>query len=259
VAAADMTTKVYVAKYVADPARWEPRNVGVLVDQGDKRAARFLGEDPSGKVDGNKVRHAVGAPADVYRSWIKHWRKALVDGDGDPDRADQRRDIDTFFIQQAGEVLVEAASRSLDQVVEAYFRRLVHQEDPRDLELRAAVEKVLSLAALTDKLDFERDVEVKAEPGKTNEIQETFRFDYGRRNGHLIVGQRVPLQIDAFVHDALYRYGRLPGDVRPVSFVQGFENEAKKPAVRNLEVWSTVVDVSAPDAAEDVVRAFEPA
>jgi hypothetical protein len=249
-----MTTRVYVAKYVPDPARWEPRNVGVIVVDGTERAARFLAEEPTGKIEGRQVRYAVGAPAEVYREWVHYWRRVVIREGTDPAEL-STSDASTFFVHEAGEILADTEPRPIDVMVSDYFKRLVAHEDRQEVELKEAVEQLLRATKLDETL--QRDVEVSGRPANTRERPERFRFEYGRRNGHLIVGHRVPLQMDAFVHDALYRYGRLPSDVVPVSFVQGFDREGDKPAVRNLEVWSTVVDVLSADAPAEVERAFE--
>lgn len=250
-----MTTKIYLAKYVSDPARWEPRNVGVVIDDGTTRRARFLAEDDRGKIEGYRVRYAVGAPTEVYREWVSYWRRVLL-----ADGADPLGFTDTaggFFIQEAGEVFAEEEARPIDAVTAEYFARLVSRDDETELALRDAVEQLVDVASLAAAPGFSRDVEVKARQAKAGETPEVLRFEYGRQNGSLIVGHRVPLQIEAFVHDALYRYARLPESVRPVTFVQGFADESAKPAVRNLEVWSTVVDVADPDASSDLARAFD--
>lgn len=251
-----MTARIFLAKYVPDAARWEPRNVGVIVDVDGVRKARFLAEDAGGNIDGYRARWAVGAPIEVYREWVRFWRREIVERGEDPLSPDDRGP-QTFFVDQAGQVLAESEPRTVDLMVDEYFGRLVHQEAQGEVELREAVESLIAATEIERRSAFKRDVTVEAEKARGAEVAERFRFPYAVQNGHLIVGHRIPLQIDAFVHDALFRFSRLPTGVEAVSFVNGFHREAHKPPVKNLEVYSRVVDVSEPTAASDLERAFE--
>ncbi len=74
-----MTTRVLLAKYIRDPRRWEPVNVGVIVVRGDEARARFVGEREAGGVDGRTTRHIVG-DTEVFAEWVRYWRGALAAG-----------------------------------------------------------------------------------------------------------------------------------------------------------------------------------
>jgi hypothetical protein len=64
--------RFYIAQYVSDPLRQEPRNVGVFAAHGSRITAKFYGEAASGAPDGRKLR---GFPRpDVYRQWVEYWR-----------------------------------------------------------------------------------------------------------------------------------------------------------------------------------------
>lgn len=71
----------WIAQYVEDLFRNEPRNVGVIVRAGDQLAARFLGEGEDQTIDGRKLK--VFAYADVYRQWVKYWRTEIARNDTD--------------------------------------------------------------------------------------------------------------------------------------------------------------------------------
>ena len=70
-----MSARYWVAKYISDVFRDEPRNVGVFVQIGDVISARFLGETDPGIVDRRKLK-SVSYP-DVYHQWVTYWRKQI--------------------------------------------------------------------------------------------------------------------------------------------------------------------------------------
>jgi|GEM_PF-2032987 len=67
-----MSAKYWIAQYVADVFRNEPRNVGVFVSTKDGVAAKFVGESDENPMDGRRLR-AFAHPA-VYRQWVEFWR-----------------------------------------------------------------------------------------------------------------------------------------------------------------------------------------
>jgi hypothetical protein len=67
--------KYWVAKYIEDPVRNEPRNIGVIVHSDSAWAARFAGERDDGTVDGRRLQNF--KYADVYKQWLQYWREQL--------------------------------------------------------------------------------------------------------------------------------------------------------------------------------------
>lgn len=72
------TANYLVAQHVSDPFRNEPRNIGVLIDIGGERVAKFVGEITPGKIDGKRVRFMTYP--DVYRQWVGRWWDMLTAG-----------------------------------------------------------------------------------------------------------------------------------------------------------------------------------
>ena len=247
-----MTTRVYVAKFVADPARWEPRNVGVLVTRGAERAAWFIGESQPGKIDGREVRHVVGA-ADTYKSWVEFWRTEIVERGREPTEL-ANVPGSAYFVAEAGEIWL-GADGPLGSVVHEYFDRLVRPAppEPKQEDLQVTVERILKRVDVWNRKEFRRDYELEAHGP---EGTERLRFNYAYRNGSLIVGQRVPL-VEAYAHDALWRFTSIAKDVKRVAFVAGVGSEP-----RNEDWWpvlenaARVVDVSEPDAEDRVAELF---
>lgn len=73
-----MSARYWIAQYVQDVFRNEPRNVGVLVAVGNDVAGRFLGENEDGIIDGRRLKNF--PYPDVYRQWITYWRRELAKG-----------------------------------------------------------------------------------------------------------------------------------------------------------------------------------
>lgn len=72
-----MTTKYWVAKYIDDPLRNEPRNIGVVIEQDGVFASRFFGErDYGGALDGRALRGKFSYP-NVYIQWHAFWRSRI--------------------------------------------------------------------------------------------------------------------------------------------------------------------------------------
>lgn len=70
-----------VAKYVPDPLRMEPRNIGVILWHAGTVSARFVGENPHSPDKLHPPRKLFDADSrHAYRQWIKYWRHQLERG-----------------------------------------------------------------------------------------------------------------------------------------------------------------------------------
>ena len=74
-----MKVEYWLARYVPDLLRNEPRNVGVLVRRGKEVAARFVGEDDDLELDQRKLGRFPFP--EVYTEWVRFWRRKLPSGD----------------------------------------------------------------------------------------------------------------------------------------------------------------------------------
>ena len=71
-----MTAQYWVARYVPNPFRNEPRNVGVIVCKDNLAVGLFVGERENGTLDGRKI---VGfANPAVYLQWHKYWKRKIA-------------------------------------------------------------------------------------------------------------------------------------------------------------------------------------
>lgn len=71
-----MSINYWIAQYVEDVFRREPRNVGVFVESEGAVAARFFGAGEGDQIDGRKLRGRIEYP-DVYRQWVDYWRSEI--------------------------------------------------------------------------------------------------------------------------------------------------------------------------------------
>lgn len=114
-----MTAQYWVAKYVDDPIRNEPRNVGVVTLKDGAHAARFLGERDDGQFDarhlGNKLRYA-----QVYGQWRSYWREQIKAGN----LAGLMSASPNYFIIEGGEV-VDSGEDTAQQVCQFLYSMLV--------------------------------------------------------------------------------------------------------------------------------------
>lgn len=94
-----MIATYWVAKYVDDVLRNEPRNVGVIVRVNDCFAAKFLGERNDGEFDGRKVK-SFTHPS-VYSQWRSYWRRKVNAGNIN---AILEASTGNYFVKAGGEV-----------------------------------------------------------------------------------------------------------------------------------------------------------
>ncbi len=248
-----MTVKIYVAKYVADVRRWEPRNVGVIVQHEEGIAARFLAEESDSekiRINRKKARYLVN-DSSVYEQWVRHWRLTATRG---PDAlaASVAQKSPNYFLLDAGEVFSGEDVFSADELLDHYFSVLVavtRESDPPAEALKLAVDALISKVRLPLVRDFVLE-SVDLTPS------EKYTFQYGYQNGRITVAQRVPLGQTRDVHDVLWKLEHLPKEVGRVTFVSPAADEEATPLLAHLGQRSTVVDVGRPEAPDILVQAF---
>ncbi|MCA9073663.1 MAG: hypothetical protein KDA93_01420 [Planctomycetaceae bacterium] len=68
-----MSIRYFIAQYISDPFRKEPRNVGVIAFNDTAKGALFFAEQSPGKVDRKKALSRVKSTS-VYEQWVDFWR-----------------------------------------------------------------------------------------------------------------------------------------------------------------------------------------
>lgn len=72
-----MTAKYWIAQYVQDLFRQEPRNIGVFVEMDGQKDVQFIGEGEDGQIDGRRLR--LFQYPDAYREWVGYWRRRAAE------------------------------------------------------------------------------------------------------------------------------------------------------------------------------------
>ncbi len=141
-----------LCRYIPDLFRYEPRNVGVVVERNGQIEAKFRGETEPGHFDNRKLRWHPAAP--VYRQWVRYWRR-ILDRSPSSDRAWAQL-VDSaqgnYEIRKAGEVgdtewdnLSEVVSFLYSMLVTegGYFEALGGQTSAEGTQLKQAIQETL--------------------------------------------------------------------------------------------------------------------
>jgi hypothetical protein len=189
-----------IAKYVDDLARNEPKNVGVIVTDGDQIVARFDGENETGTIDLRKVRHRISG-SHAYRAWTHYWRVALDNPSsiGSPEAtpgelirllADEpSRD---FYLEHGGSLLLDADERSLEETARELYEKIVREPDPpAPMSLQDKSRKALSEAGapMDDNSRFKSQFNVALE---IDGVTVDHEVSYGVLNGAWHYLQEMP-------------------------------------------------------------------
>jgi hypothetical protein len=128
-----------VCKYVPDPRRQEPRNVGVvLLHPTEGVQARFLGEDLPGEIDGRKVAGVV-RDTKGYDQWVTYWRYCTqainLDDPSDPKILEQVRTSllsssrNNYTVVEGGEVMISGAEDKDPSALLSYVYNEIVERD----------------------------------------------------------------------------------------------------------------------------------
>jgi hypothetical protein len=115
-----MSTIYWLAKYVEEPLRNEPRNVGVIVEKDGVLAARFIGERDDLVFDARKLGAKFSHP-NVYTQWRHYWRGQIGKHDLP---AVLKASTSNYFVQSGGEV-GDAGGDAAAEVCQFLFDLLV--------------------------------------------------------------------------------------------------------------------------------------
>jgi hypothetical protein len=76
-----VASRYFVAKYMADLFRCEPRNIGIILWTPNGARARFIAETSKGDLDMSRIPDWLG-DATTYREWVRHWRRLAAHSTG---------------------------------------------------------------------------------------------------------------------------------------------------------------------------------
>lgn len=74
------TIQLAVVRYIQDPVRNEPRNVGVIAWTSGQVAARFVGEGQGSDLDLRRVSPRLVTDRQTYDDWVQFWRRHIETG-----------------------------------------------------------------------------------------------------------------------------------------------------------------------------------
>ena len=265
-----MTTSPHwlVVKYMPDRRRREPRNVGVIVSDGRRIEARFLGEDAAGELDLRRVPRWVKSRS-TFRTWVRYLRDRIP--------AVSATDLgeligvvsgSNYVVEPGGIELVPAAAPELSALRDELFTLLVSADaDVEELgsgvDLKAQCEQVL--APIITRYHINRDIRL---PYYVDDrYEDPLRFHYGLKNGRWHYMRRVWLGTGddrtwEQVHATRYVFQRLrehPDQAHSRAntvclFLSAPDNEDAENQLGVLAKESEIVDVSHLEAASQTLR-----
>ena len=192
-----MTANYWVARYIGDVFRNEPKNVGVICQTASGSAAKFVGEREDGVLDGRKL---VGfTDPEVYSQWITYWRKTIALA-----RIDEivMAKTPNFFVVEGGSV-ADTDEDSASEVCNFLYHALVGEggikeayqwTDTENAEqsLSKEIAAALTQAAVIDGAN----VDIYHPVLKEQEVQGrsvAHKPSFSQRNGHLYVMEYLDL------------------------------------------------------------------
>lgn len=257
-----MEASWYLVKYVPDPFRDEPRNIGVVVESDGRGVVRFLGQRDGG-FDGRRVRGVVRSPR-TLRAWIDYVEYHLSSG---------------TFLEQ-----VQRLSARAGQNYRIDFRGLVSASGEADLKMIASdlfaelvgdaeSESVVSIDDLANDLLFrrlmvpkdhriEKDVSYRVDlRGEPYELG----FDYRYEGAQTTLLDKLTFSAPEkttrrMVHDLMFRieHVRSDADLKKPSFVTLYDlgkaqmSDPIEGHLRAIEKYSYTIDVRDDHAAASV-------
>ena len=193
-----MSAKYWIARYVDDVFRNEPKNVGVIVAVGRMLSARFVGEQDSGALDGRKLKGF--SHPNVYSQWRDYWRREIADGNIADIIAAK---TSNYFVSEGGEVS-DTGTDTASDVCQFLFSLLVGDggpseayqwvdEDVEDQEFSSEIVETLKqidLLASDDQLIVRHPIRRNQNvPGR----HVTHKPSFTQRNGLLSVFEYIDL------------------------------------------------------------------
>ena len=186
--------KYLLAKYIPDPYRMEPRNIGVILWASGGLASRFLSADAAAFV----------GDAENYQRWVDYWtaacnkqtlplgrdRKEVSRRSPEILEAIAETQRGAFALHAAGAVFQQVRASGRDSAADYLFRKLVAIGDDTADGTEPTTRETLSRqcnavfrdAGLLDRDEFHNGLQIELEAAG---VRQPFRFDHAWKNGHL--------------------------------------------------------------------------
>ncbi|WP_298038158.1 hypothetical protein [uncultured Desulfuromonas sp.] len=270
--------ELWTVQYIADPIRYETKNVGVLVRKPAGADCRMLGAEDPVRIDlepFRKFARDAGEDAWAYREWVAWFDELcraygrVVESDGDyfNDRLRHLEETNAPFVARYVGPVAPIKGESSDALIQDLFEAMV---DPPRVKpknpFQKRLERLVDEVGLRDLEKFEENVEVEfsAIRGRPEEtVRLSFLVDGSPRTLFKVVRLRTSRQsLLRQVNDALYTF-RLTAD-------NGFAEkercvvltEAPPPGkghyLGRLREVAHVVNVTSPEAARTLRQILKP-
>ena len=218
------SARYFVAKYVSDLQRMEPRNIGIILWTPAGASARFLAERPDqpGQVDGRSVPPFVTSTG-AYKQWVEFWRGELADRPTRTGRLLQRwfdnlrqTSRGNFCLAEGGTVIDEVRPQDIEELTNDLFRKLVEPssgDDIHDIALDQVADDIIRKLKLTRNTNFHSRFQVACSVAPN--VNESFEFSHAYKNRTLkrlyqrvpLANKRIPLR--RIVHDSAWMFEKV--------------------------------------------------
>ncbi|WP_157855146.1 hypothetical protein [Kitasatospora purpeofusca] len=260
-----MAANWYLVKYVPDPFRNEPRNIGVVVESSGYGVARFIGQHQDG-LDGRKVRGIVRSPK-MLRAWLEYLEYHLDSGTfHESVLKSVGRPGQSYQIEPRGSLLASTEETNLRIVAEELFHELVGEPAPSGVKSIDDLANDLLFRKLRVPANhkIERDVTYTVLlQGEPRELD----FDYRYQNGRTNLLDKITLSSQdrlarQKVNDLLFRieHARQDAKIENPAFVTLYDlgkserSNSIESHLRAIERFSHTVNIRDQHAAEDVAE-----
>ncbi len=221
-----MTPRYLLAKYIPDMARYEPKNIGVIVWSPYGIKCRFLAEKPlnPSNIDGRSIPPFV-TNSYAYRQWITFWTKeaskSVIEpvcggepvSSSSPHMMDVLRQTskDNFVLEEGGYLLDAIGQEDIQHFVDYLFDTLVNQsepEEPKDPTLNEISEDVIAKSNIRSTPYFHDDYPLKLE---IDSVEDIAKFSHVYQNGKVSVVQKIAISklLDKNVHSAAWQFEKV--------------------------------------------------
>lgn len=259
-----MTATWYLVRHVPDLKRREPRNIGLLLNTPEGWFTRFMGEEPSGAINGRKLPHST-INTEVYKTWVDYFRRKAAQDDWDAVERLQRSRRGNYYAELGGHVA--HADVAWPIMLERLYAELVDDEAARRKPAREStldylthgVDLVMDAAGLVP----QREVQVLAK-FETGTTTVPFRYSFVNGQQHLMDVVHHHSKPDQAAADARELRARVDAAMRAgaaTSFIAFYASslladDLTEDILRPVEKVSNTIDIDDVDDATGKLRSL---
>ena len=219
--------ELWTVQYIADPIRYETKNVGVLVRTPAGADCRMLGAEDAARIDlepFRKLARDVGEDVWVYREWVAWFEELcrsygrVVEREGDyfNNRLKHLEEINAPFVARYVGPVAPVKGESSDELAQDLFEAMVDQPRVKPKSpFQKRLERLVDEIGLRDLAGFEENVEVEFPAGQDRpeeSVRLSFLVDGNPRTLFKVVRLRTSRQsLLRQLNDALFTF-RLTAD-----------------------------------------------